>query len=192
MNPAETVTAAVGKTGRTATDGLSVEIDVDVRDEGWHAALPQAMALCRGAATAALDAALPAGLAGSAAIEIGIVLADDATVHALNRDWRGMDAPTNVLAFPGETVPAAAGPAADRPVMLGDVIVASGVVQEEAARDGKTLADHLTHLVIHGTLHLLGHDHETQREAAVMEGLETRILGGFGIADPYAEDRDDG
>jgi probable rRNA maturation factor len=106
-------------------------------------------------------------------------------VQDLNRDWRDRDAPTNVLAFPGDTE-AANG----QPLLLGDVIVAFGVTRAEATRDGKTLADHLSHLVAHGTLHLLGYDHENDADAQAMEALETGILGGLGIADPYADGPD--
>jgi probable rRNA maturation factor len=118
-------------------------------------------------------------------VELGIALSDDATLRRLNRDYRGKDRPTNVLAFSaleGEAVPARPG----APVMLGDVALACETVEREAVEQGKPLGDHLCHLVVHGVLHLLGYDHETPEKAAEMETLERRVLAGLGIADPYA------
>ena len=126
----------------------------------------------RAARAAARGAGLRPGPAGA---ELSLVLADDATVRALNKQWRRQDKPTNVLSFPGGD-----------PIMLGDVIVAFETVRREAADQGKTLGDHLSHLVVHGVLHLLGHDHVQDCDADVMEGLERRVLAGLGIADPYA------
>ena len=109
------------------------------------------------------------------------MLADDALLRELNRDWRAIDAPTNVLAFPCDG-PEAGGTG---PVLLGDVVLSYQTTTAEARRDGKPVADHLAHLVAHGVLHLLGHDHQTDDEATLMEALETRALGTLGIADPY-------
>ena len=120
--------------------------------------------------------------------ELSVVLADDALVHRLNREYRGKDKPTNVLSF---ALTEAEEPDAgeDAPVMLGDVILAWETVAREAAEQGKTPSDHMTHLVVHGVLHLLGYDHETDDEAEEMEELETQLLGTLGIADPYAATR---
>ena len=93
-----------------------------------------------------------------------------------------MDKATNVLSFPAFSPL----PLAEKP-LLGDLAVALETVQREAAQDGKTVPDHLSHLIVHGFLHLLGHDHETSAEAEAMEALERRILAALGIADPYAE-----
>ena len=145
-----------------SVDGVvptGVEIDIALHCDDWQQALPPVVMLCQRAAAAALVAAGDPYNNG----EISIVLADDATVQDLNRDWRDRDAPTNVLAFPGDTE-AANG----QPLLLGDVIVAFGVTRAEATRDGKTLADHLSHLVAHGTLHLLGYDHENDADAQAM------------------------
>jgi len=101
-------------------------------------------------------------------------------VRDLNRTWRGKDSPTNVLAFP-----AGAARVVGQPALLGDVIVAFGVASDEAG-DG-SLSDHIAHLVVHGTLHLLGYDHQDDDEAEEMETLETRILAGMGVDDPYAD-----
>jgi probable rRNA maturation factor len=114
------------------------------------------------------------------AAELSLVLADDATVQALNARWRGKDAPTNVLAFASDEPPAKG-----QPVLLGDVVLAYQTVAREAKEQKKRLADHLRHLVIHGVLHLLGYDHIKPAPAERMETLETRILASLGVADPY-------
>jgi probable rRNA maturation factor len=103
-----------------------------------------------------------------------ILLANDRKLRALNRDFRGKDKPTNVLSFPS----------ADG--YAGDIALAYGVTRKEAKAAGKTMADHATHLVVHGVLHLAGHDHERPKEARAMESLEVKILERLGIADPYA------
>ncbi len=102
-----------------------------------------------------------------------ILLADDQKLRALNRDFRGKDKPTNVLSFPGADAYA------------GDIAIAYGVTVKEAKVAAKSLADHATHLVVHGVLHLAGYDHERPKDAKVMEPLEVKILARLGIADPY-------
>ena len=154
-------------------------ISVSVTASGWRAALPGPAAVCRRAARAALAAA-----DAPRAVEISIVLAGDDFVRGLNRDWRRRDEPTNVLAFPAGDGPGAPG----APVMLGDVAVALETTLAEAARDGKTAEAHLSHLIAHGVLHLLGFDHETDAEAEAMEGTEARALAQIGIENPYAAD----
>ncbi|MFO1060161.1 MAG: rRNA maturation RNase YbeY [Dongiaceae bacterium] len=138
--------------------------------------------MVRRAARAAFAAAAPAALRGRP-VELCVALADDAAVRVLNRDYRGIDKPTNVLSFGGSWDAAAvrAAPA----VMLGDVVLACETVAAEADLQGKTLADHVTHLTVHGVLHLLGYDHEEAAEAEMMESLETSLLAGLGVADPY-------
>ncbi|MDK9695888.1 MAG: rRNA maturation RNase YbeY [Siculibacillus sp.] len=114
--------------------------------------------------------------------ELSLVLTDDARIRVLNRDWRGFDKPTNVLSFP-----AADADAEDPGPLLGDVIVAHETMAREAEEEGRSLDDHVAHLLVHGLLHLFGFDHEDEAEAEEMEALETEILARLGIADPYAE-----
>lgn len=113
--------------------------------------------------------------------EATVVLGDDALVRGLNRTYRGKDKPTNVLSFPFQ-LPRGAVPSG----MLGDIVLAAETITVEAAERATPPLDHLQHLVIHGLLHLLGFDHQTDAEAKDMERLETEILAGLGIADPYA------
>lgn len=124
----------------------------------------------------AVDAAA-AELSTSAA-ELAILLTDDSGIRVLNRKWRGIDAPTNVLSFPVEA-PAGA------PRLLGDIVLGYGTVAREARRDGKPFTHHVAHLAVHGFLHLCGYDHERDSDADTMEQLERTILRRIGIADPY-------
>ena len=149
-------------------------IDVEIEDEAWIAALPDAAAVATRAAEATLSSATSGG-EGS----ITILLADDAEVRRLNAQFRGKDAPTNVLSFPA--------PETARP-QLGDIVLAYGVCAREADAQGKSLAHHLMHLTAHGVLHLLGYDHLTDSDAEVMEDLERHILAGLGVPDPYSAD----
>jgi len=160
-----------------------VHCDVTLMAGDWAARLPDAESIAERAAVAALSA-VPEATRPTAPVELSLVLADDATVQVLNRDYRGKDRPTNVLSFPAadEGTPAIPG----EPVALGDVVLALETVLAEAAAHGKPPADHLAHLTVHGVLHLLGHDHQTEVEAAEMEALEVRVLAGLGIPDPYA------
>ncbi|MCE2509458.1 MAG: rRNA maturation RNase YbeY [Alphaproteobacteria bacterium] len=162
-----------------AVPALSVDIALAVLDERWLEVLPSAKAVARRAATTALaQAALPEG-----PVELSLALMDDAQVRGLNRDYRDQDAATNVLAFAGETLRPGD---ANRPLLLGDVVIAFETTAAEAKAQGKTLSDHLSHLVVHGVLHLLGYDHGETQAAEEMEGLERAVLARLGIADPYA------
>jgi probable rRNA maturation factor len=113
--------------------------------------------------------------------ELSVLLTDDAAQAKLNRQWRNQDKSTNVLSFPTiEATDPIAG-------LIGDISLAYETVEREAKGLGKSLDDHFTHLLIHGLLHCLGHDHVTEDEAQIMENLETRILASLNIADPYSE-----
>jgi probable rRNA maturation factor len=114
------------------------------------------------------------------AVEMGVVLCDDAEIQRLNRQWRGKDSPTNVLSFP--TPP---GPGGER--QLGDVVISFETLAREAADERKSFSAHLAHLTVHGYLHLVGYDHEDADEAEEMERLERDILADLGIQDPYAD-----
>ncbi len=172
------------------------DIVIAIRSARWKATVPGAQALCRRAAKAALKAARDSGGRRAAPgpdhsagpVELGVVLADDRFVQALNRDYCGRDEPTNVLSFPawepGEAKGGAPRPAGAA-LALGDVVVACETVAGQAAEQGKRIQDHLCHLVVHGVLHLLGYRHDTDEEARAMEALEVAALVGLGIADPY-------
>jgi probable rRNA maturation factor len=174
-----------GEMSRNTTEP-SVTIDIAEPCAAWRGALPRRRAICRTAALTALAAA-PSGWAPPAAgAELSIVLGDDALLRRLNRQWRGKDKPTNVLAFPAaEGALRPVGLQAGAPLLLGDVVLAFGTVAAEATAQGKTLPEHFTHLVVHGVLHLLGFDHEEAAAAIRMEALETAVLARLGIADPY-------
>jgi len=119
-------------------------------------------------------------LAGGAEVSVRVVDADE--MRALNHEYRQKNTVTNVLSFPAGTI---AGLPDEAPLALGDIVICAAVVSEEAAAQGKQVADHWAHMLVHGMLHLLGYDHEVDAEAAEMEGLETRILVSNGLADPY-------
>lgn len=111
--------------------------------------------------------------------EVNIALLDIDAARELNRRYRGKDYATNVLSFPYEPAPR------EKSGLLGDLVLCPPVVAREAAEQGKSTRDHYAHLTVHGVLHLIGHDHENERDARKMEALERRLLAGFGIVDPY-------
>ncbi|WP_229773498.1 rRNA maturation RNase YbeY [Iodidimonas muriae] len=184
-----------GDGSAVATDDDPFDIQIHISDSTWLSLIPQSDTLIATMAKAALLHS-DIGMAGLLArpTELSVELADDARVAALNMAFRGKAGSTNVLSFPAfegddleptlQTLPA------EMPVGLGDLILACGVVGREAQAQGKTLADHVSHLVVHGVLHCLGYDHINEDEAEEMEALERRILGGFGISDPYQDHRD--
>lgn len=155
----------------------SVEVALAVDAVGWDRRISSLHPLLLRVAEAAIDhagAALPA-------VEISILLTDDTRMRALNRDYRGLDRPTNVLSFAGEAHTPHNGAAR----LIGDVAVALETTEHEARVQGKSLADHLCHLVVHGILHLLGYDHLHDADALVMETAERGILARLRILDPY-------
>lgn len=114
--------------------------------------------------------------------ELSLVFTNDDSIQEINAEWRGKDKPTNVLSFPAFPLEPGGMPGP----MLGDIVVARETVEREAVDLDKTFDDHLTHLLVHGFLHLFGYDHMEKDEAEEMEALETRILAGLGLSDPYA------
>ena len=118
--------------------------------------------------------------------EIAVMLTDDPGIRTLNSNWRGIDKPTNVLSFPA-LQPEGARKPGDAPRMLGDIAIAYETTRREADAEGKPFEHHLSHLAIHGFLHLIGYDHENDADAEEMESLETDILEQLGIPDPYAD-----
>lgn len=164
----------------------SLDLTVALDDPAWAAAVPDLEVLARRWTEAAIagaraDGGAPAGpLSPAAAHEMGLVFSSDDIVHALNREWRGKDQPTNVLAF-ADAEP----PPPGAPWQMGDVVMAFATTRAEAEAAGLALAEHAAHLVVHGVLHLFGYDHDDDDDATRMEGLETRILARLGIADPY-------
>ncbi|ANK80411.1 MAG: rRNA maturation RNase YbeY [Rhizobiales bacterium NRL2] len=155
---------------------LATDIVTDSGD--W----PDVAGLIGRAAAAAWAAAGDGGRA-----EVAVALMDDAAIGRLNAEFRGRDGPTNVLSFPAED-----DLVAGHDGMLGDIALALETARREAGLEEKTFEDHLCHLVVHGMLHLLGHDHQTPGEAELMEDMERRILSSLGIADPYAGQQLDG
>lgn len=162
---------------RAAPRNQSLAIDIRLQSRRWRE-LPELRERVHAATEAALAVAAVRPLPEA---ELSLLFTDDKRIRVINRDWRGFDKATNVLSFP------AAPPEriATSPV-LGDIVLAYETLAREAESENKSMADHLSHLVIHGLLHLLGEDHETEAEAARMEGLEIAALARLGIANPYA------
>jgi probable rRNA maturation factor len=156
----------------------TLSLSVRIQAKSWRA-----LAGLRGLIDAATDAAIAVSpvkpLDGA---ELSLLLTDDRRIRIVNRDWRGFDKATNVLSFPAAPPDRIANSPA-----LGDIVLAYETVAREAGTEAKTIEDHLSHLVIHGLLHLLGEDHETDADADRMEALEIAALATLGIADPYAD-----
>ena len=160
----------------SACAAVATELIVEAGD--W----PPETALVALAQAAVGAVAVELGLTGGPS-ELSLVFTDDARMRVLNVGWRGKDKPTNVLSFPAS--PALA-PGAALPPLLGDIVLAAETVFGEAALDGKSVEHHLSHLIVHGLLHLLGYDHETDGQAEAMEAVERRALARLAIPDPYA------
>lgn len=163
-------------------------LDIELsRDEPWPEADWQALAE---RASRAAVARTPHGELATtpALVEVSVRLTSDDEVHTLNRQYRGKDKPTNVLSFPmiqPDLLDTVSQNSDDGEVLLGDIVLAHGVCVAEAAERGVSLDDHVTHLLVHGTLHLLGYDHLEDGEAEAMEAIERDALSTLGIADPY-------
>ena len=159
-------------------------VEADVSEE-WDSSTDWP-ALAFRAAASAVACSEEAGLA-QAEVELSVRFTSDEEVHALNRQYRGKDKSTNVLSFPMFEPDEIAGlAAAPGEVLLGDIVLAHGVCAAEAAEKGIGMEEHAAHLLVHGTLHLIGYDHETSDEdAETMEGVERQALAALGIADPY-------
>ena len=168
---------ASGQTAGRSSETADVAIDILIEAGDWPGET-ELVAMARRAVDGTLA---EIGAASSTRSELSVVFTDDAHIRALNSGWRGKDKPTNVLSFPAFP----ASPGKPLPPMLGDVVLASETVAAEALNEGKPLADHMTHLIVHGILHLIGYDHETDAEAEMMERAERRILAGLAIPDPY-------
>ena len=152
-------------------------IEIEIESDAWTVALPDAEAIVERAATAGL---------GSVEGGLVVLLTDDATVRDLNARFRDKDRPTNVLSFPGGDMPPFPDSGPGQPLHLGDIVLAFETCRDEAEAQGKSLASHLTHLVVHGVLHVLGRDHEDEAEAEAMEAEERTLLASLGVADPYS------
>ena len=150
--------------------------DILVTADCWQAE-PEAEALVQ----RAIEAAARQASASAEGAEVAIVLTDDTGIRTLNRDWRGIDKPTNVLSFPAVPAPGRGA----QPRLLGDIAIAYEITRREAESENKPFAHHLSHLAVHGFLHLVGYDHENDADAETMETLERTILAGLGVPDPY-------
>jgi probable rRNA maturation factor len=154
-----------------------IDIDIAIEAGAWP---PEAD--LRATAEPAVQATLAElGLTAGTGSELSLLFTDDAHIAVLNRDWRGKYKPTNVLSFPAFEV----APGDALPAMLGDIVLSFETISSEAALEEKPFEHHLKHLVVHGMLHLLGYDHETDEEAEEMEAFERRILATLAIPDPY-------
>ena len=161
------------------------QIFIEIAYDAWNDKVPGVEERCRHVAAIALGAAAPNLDLPAERLEVSILLTDDAQVQALNAEYRQQDKPTNVLSFAALDEDSPLPP--DGPILLGDVIVAYQTTELEARDEGKSFADHLSHLVVHGVLHLLGYDHIADDEAEEMESLERSILAALGVPDPYKD-----
>jgi probable rRNA maturation factor len=164
---------------------MMLEVAVEA-DEEWDSSRSWEQLARKAAEAAIAESAFPQLADSERPVEISVTLTGDEQVRALNAEWRGKDKPTNVLSFPMADERDLTRANVDGPeLLLGDIILAHGVCEAEAAEKGVSVEQHATHLLVHGTLHLLGYDHHEDREAADMEAREVRALARLGIANPY-------
>ena len=163
---------------------MMLEIDIE-SDEEWDSSTDWSLLVRRAAESALAESAFPQLAQGPRPVEISVRLTGDEEVRALNAQWRGKDKPTNVLSFPLAEADELDNPGEGPELMLGDIVLAKGVCEREAAEKAIPVERHATHLLVHGTLHLLGYDHMDDDQAADMEGREVRALARLGIDDPY-------
>jgi len=164
-----------------------LEIDIDA-DEEWDSSGSWDDLVRRAAEAAIAESAFPQLATGDRPVELSVRLTGDNQVRELNAEWRGKDRPTNVLSFPlAETRDLQDANVAGLELLLGDIVLAHGVCKAEAAEKRLTVEQHATHLIVHGTLHLLGYDHLADDQAADMEAREVRALDRLGIGNPYEE-----
>jgi len=165
---------------------MMLEIDIEA-DAEWDSSTDWSRLVRSAAEAAVAESAFPQLAQAERAVELSVRLTGDEEVRALNAQWRGKDKPTNVLSFPladaEELEQAGEGPE----LMLGDIVLARGVCEREAAEKAIAFETHASHLLVHGTLHLLGYDHHGDDEAEDMESREVRALARLGIADPYGD-----
>jgi probable rRNA maturation factor len=167
---------------------MSVSVDVTISRSSWKKLTFDAADLAQKIVPLAFDKAFRPAALGEREAEISVKLTDDKEIRKLNRDYRGKDKPTNVLSFATLDAEenAQSSPVCALPYAIGDIVIAYETVKREAEAMNVPLRDHYTHLLVHGTLHLLGYDHEQEIDAKRMEKLEILILKGLGIENPYA------
>jgi probable rRNA maturation factor len=164
---------------------MMLEIALDA-DEEWDSSRPWEPLVRKAAEAAIAESAFPDLAESDRPIEMSVTLTGDEAVRALNAKWRGKDKPTNVLSFPmADDLDFARANLAGAELLLGDIVLAHGVCEAEAAEKGVSFEQHAMHLLVHGTLHLLGYDHQDDAEAADMEAREVKALARLGIANPY-------
>jgi probable rRNA maturation factor len=162
-----------------------LEVDINA-DEEWDSSRSWDELVRNAAEAAVAESAFPQLATSSRPVEISVLLTSDEKVRDLNAEYRGKHSPTNVLSFPmADPDDLREASVARSELLLGDIILARGVCGAEATDKGVSLEDHATHLVVHGTLHLLGYDHNEDRDAADMEAREVRALARLGVANPY-------
>ena len=164
---------------------MMLQIALDA-DEEWDSSSSLEALLRRAAEAAIAESAFPQLVTAVRPLEISVTLGTDDQVRALNAEWRGKDKPTNVLSFPMlARSELSRANVAESELLLGDIILARGVCEAEARDKGVSVEQHAAHLLVHGTLHLLGYDHHDEDEAEDMEAREVRALARLGIANPY-------